>query len=424
MAIDLIVSLFSAYTTAREVSQLYGSVSDWVVEKVNTWSRKASATTIEKTAEKLGTTTEAEIRATADKAFGSAEMAITPQQREELIGVLINMTRNVRARNSYGQLRSSFLRSERLLDQLLGEVEPVRRWGEPVTAGHAWVLQKFLGMGSFGEVWMARNPDFPTPRAYKFFTKAGSEDWIRREQKNLVQISRTVGEHDNVVAFEDVQVGGCDYPYLAFEYMAGGSLEEWILEDHARRPALKKLDVIRSIVEGLDAAHAQNIAHRDLKPANILIGEKPDFEVKIGDFGLAKVASPAREGPSAQGSLGMVVGTGMYLPPEAQHRAVRRSPFQDDVFAVGVIWYQLLTEAIERPPYDFAERLKVSGVAGPTIRLIELCLAHPTRRFVNAVTLKYAIEKLGDDFPEIAPPPPGKPDVQHLVRDYLLSMAR
>ena len=171
---ELILSLFQAYSAVRELSQAYGSVSDWVISKVNDWSRKVSNDTIGKVIGKLGKVTPAEIRAADARAFAVVQGEISPRQREELIDVLINLTRNVRTRNSMGLMRSSYLRSERLLDQLLSDVEPARRWGEPAAENSPWILQKFLGMGSFGEVWMARNPQLPDRQApIKFFTRTG-----------------------------------------------------------------------------------------------------------------------------------------------------------------------------------------------------------------------------------------------------------
>jgi hypothetical protein len=86
-----------------------------------------------------------------------------------------------------------------------------------------------------------------------------------------------------------------------------------------------------------------------------------------------------------------------------------------------VIWYQLLVDAIERPPYDFAARLRGKGVDPRTIEIIERCLAHPDQRYPNAVSLEFDLRQVGD-IPEVKPPTPGLPDVQHLIRAYLFSL--
>ena len=418
---DLIFSLFQAYSVINDATKIYENVSDWVVQIVNNWSNKQPSNVVEKQVATIATASEADIRLAASQAFAKNPKSIVPEaKREELIGVLINMARNVRAQTSYGSLASdgSFLRSERLLDQLLHDVEPVRHVNEPVAPGSPWILKRHLGMGSFGEVWLARNPGFPIPRAYKFFTRDGSGEWLRRERSGLVAVLKRLGQHDQIVDFEDVQVDDCPYPYLAFEYMGGGSLEEWILKDAKNRPHLEISEIIRQVASGLAAAHEQGIAHRDIKPANILLTGGDDPEIKIGDFGLAKVTSaPSVRGEASLGSLGGMTGTSLYLPPEAQQRSFRRKAKQDDVFALGVVWFQLIIGAIERPSYDFAARLADQGADSHTIRLIERCLAHPDRRYKDAVKVLKAIE--GEGVPPLIPCPLGMPDVQHLAREYL-----
>jgi serine/threonine protein kinase len=417
---DLILAIFQLYSSAKDVAQVYDSVSDWVVEKVNKWSNKNSTEVVEGQIEKIAKATDDDIRRAASQIFGS-KSSIPDAKREELIGILLNMSRNVRYRSSFGSMDGSYLRSERLLDILLHEVEPIRHRGETVAPGSPWLLKRHLGMGSFGEVWMAENPGYPIPRAYKFFTRDRSGEWLRREQEGLVAILKRLGKHEHIVDFRDIQTEKCDFPYLAFEYLGGGSLEDWIVRGKGRRQGLEPPEIIRQVVAGLAAAHEQGIAHRDIKPANVLLTDGPDVRIKIGDFGLSKITSSKRDGASQLASLPGLVGTALYLPPEAQQRGIRRKATQDDVFALGVLWYQLSVAAIERPPYDFAERLRSKGIDSQTIALIERCLAHPDRRFIDAREVQSGLR---DAIPEVAECPPGLPDVQHLAREYLAAMSR
>ena len=422
---ELIIALFGLYSGINDMNRIHENVADWLFEKVNTWSRREPSQAIERQVAKMARVTEEMIRSAAAEAFKkNPQSKIPPAKREEMIGLMINMARNVRTQASLGSVASvsGYFRSERLLDLLLGGVEPVRHANEAVAPGSPWILKRHLGMGSFGEVWLAENPHFPTPRAYKFFTKEGSGEWLEREQASLVAILKRLGEHDQIVTFEDVQVADCKYPFLAFEYLAGGSLEEWILKDPTCRPPLDPAEIVRQIARGLAAAHAEQIQHRDVKPANILLTAGANPEIKIGDFGLARVAATTA-GPRAEvsflASLGGTVGTSLYLPPEAQQRSYRRKAAQDDVFAVGVVWFQLILGAIERPSYDFAARLTDRGVDSHTIRLIERCLAHPDRRFKDAGML---LEAMAEGVPPVVPCPPGTPDVQYLAREFLASM--
>jgi serine/threonine protein kinase len=343
-------------------------------------------------------------------------------QADELATLLINLAHGARFHTTHGSARSSFVRCERLLDQLLDCVLPERRKGDPVADNGmpGWRLVRFLGMGSFGEVWQAESLDYPEPRAIKLFTKADAARWIQAEQKTLFEVRGQLPKHPNLIAFLDVALTGRPFPYLVLEYASGGSLEEWILRHEDDRPALDKQHLMAGIIRGLAQAHEHGIAHRDLKPANILLTGEDDPVPKIADFGLGRVSAP-RADPSGQASQHAIVGTTMYLPPEALQQLARRWPEQDDVFAVGVIWYQLLVGKLERPPYDFAEQLREHLVDAQTIRIIERCLAHPARRYEDASALEQAIENL-DPIPAW-PVPPGCFDVQHLGRAYLSSRA-
>jgi serine/threonine-protein kinase len=273
-------------------------------------------------------------------------------------------------------------------------------------------------MGSFGEVWEARTPGYPVPRAVKFFTKPDAAQWVKAEQKALFQVRGQLPKHPNLIEFVDVALGGKPHPYLVLEYANGGSLEEWILRQPQERPKLDVRCTVESIVRGLAQAHEKGIAHRDLKPANILLGGDQDMIPKIADFGLGRVDAKKAD-VSIQATHNGMAGTSMYLPPEAMQAFEKRSPEKDDVFALGVIWYQLLVNKLERPPYDFADRLRIQLVDSQTIRVIERCLAQPQRRFANALELEEALDAM--------PPVPDWDvpsdcfDVQHVAREYLAS---
>jgi serine/threonine protein kinase len=353
----------------------------------------------------------------------TAQKKLSAPQAEELATLLINLAHGARAHSTHGSLRSTFVRCERLIDQLLQGILPARRKGEPVAQNALadWTLERFLGMGTFGEVWEARNTAFPEPRAVKFFTRDDAAQWIRAEQETLFHVRKNLPKHANLIDFEDVALSGKPHPFLVLEYAAGGSLEEWLLRSPQERPKLDLRRVVEGIIRGLAQAHEKGIAHRDLKPANVLLGgEQPHLVPKIADFGLGRVHTTKAE-TSAQASQTGQAGTSMYLPPEAMQVFEKRSAEKDDVFAVGVIWYQLLVNKLERPPYDFADRLRAHLADSQTIRVIERCLAQPARRFADALELQEAFDSIPDvpDW-EI---PPGCFDVQHLAREYLASKA-
>jgi serine/threonine protein kinase len=154
----------------------------------------------------------------------------------------------------------------------------------------------------------------------------------------------------------------------------------------------------------------------------VLLSAGTDPDPKIADFGLSRVEPERPDEASSYVSQAVVVGTRMYLPPEAADPYELRTPAQDDVFAFGVVWYQVLTGRIERPPYDYADRLQKEGVDSRTVRLLSRCLAHPTRRFADAGELLEALEV--DPIPEAWAAPEGCFDVGPLAREYLGSLSR
>jgi serine/threonine protein kinase len=419
--VDELRSLLQSLAAAAGAVQAGIGIYGYMVGYLHKRGREKRTQEIKQWLEDLGCHSETAVRNLVEE-WADNVPAITAAQREEVIGLLINLTRGARFLTTNGTVRSSYLRCEKLIDQLLANLQPVRKRGELVGQGINWELERFLGQGTFGEVWMARNREgYPKLWACKFFTREDAQEWIRKEKDNLTHILKRLGHHPHIVEFLYVAVDRMEWPFLALEYVGGGSLEDWILEDTSRRPKLDKYEIVRGIVLGLAEAHRQGIYHRDLKPANVLLTEGPDVQAKITDFGLAKVTVGGQTGVSSQVSQTIQVGTSMYLPPEAQQILVAREPAQDDVFALGVLWYQLVTERLERPPYDFAERLQEHQLDTHTIRIIARCLAHPNRRFRDACQLE---EEMEFSVPPAWQVPSGLYDVQHIVREYLGSLAR
>jgi hypothetical protein len=98
-----------------------------------------------------------------------------------LATLLTNLTRTCRFHTTQGTPVSSYLRNERLIEQLLANLQPRRKRGEVVGPGRSdWKLERFLGMGGFGEVWLGRAQRYPEPRAFKFVTVTGAQEWLDR----------------------------------------------------------------------------------------------------------------------------------------------------------------------------------------------------------------------------------------------------
>ena len=125
-------------------------------------------------------------------------------------------------------------------------------------------------------------------------------------------------------------------PYLAMEYVAGGSLARRLREQ--RPSAREAARLIATIARGVGHAHALGVIHRDLNPANFLL--TADGQPKVADFGLARDL-----GEDRLTRTGMIAGTPLYMAPEQLTAAKTQTPAVD-VWALGVILYEMLTGTV------------------------------------------------------------------------------
>lgn len=140
-------------------------------------------------------------------------------------------------------------------------------------------------------------------------------------------------------------------PYLVMEYVDGPPLTTFI--NHNAPFFRRALPLIRSIAEGIRAAHREGVIHRDLKPSNILLPRNPSrgFGAKVVDFGLARITDTPRITTELQ-----VIGTPKYLSPE---QAIgRQFDHRCDIYSLGVIMYEMFTGALPFKARSAAEIIK------------------------------------------------------------------
>lgn len=306
----------------------------------------------------------------------------------------------------------------RLLPARLPRFKP----GSRPLFGVDWVLEQLLGVGGFGEVWKAINPHLSSvkPVALKFCLDPGAARVLRNEAAVLDRVLRQ-GKHAGIVQLLHTYLSA-EIPCLEYEYVEGGDLTGLIQEWHRARggPTLHHAaKVILRLAEIVGFAHKLDppIVHRDLKPANILVQRSAAGEThfKVADFGIGGVAvRQAIRETSSGNSRGRFLTSavhGSYTPLYASPQQMRGDPpdTRDDVYSLGVIWYQLLTGDLAngRPGGSrWRKKLSEQGMPSEMADVLESCFEdNPSDRPSDATSLLAELVRLlkAESYP-LSPP--------------------
>jgi len=203
-----------------------------------------------------------------------------------------------------------------------------------------------IGAGGMGEVYRAFDEKLGRDVALKILPVEMSGDSDRNAR--FVREARTLAtlQHPNIASIYGFEQQG-DTRFLIMELVEGEDLSQRLTRGPI--PLEEATEFALQLTNGLEAAHAQGITHRDLKPANIKLG--PDGQLKILDFGLARVYTGDPDGSPDSGTsptltaamtqVGVILGTAAYMSPEqARGRTVDQ---RADVWAFGVILFEMLT---------------------------------------------------------------------------------
>ena len=193
-----------------------------------------------------------------------------------------------------------------------------------------YTVEKELGRGGFGRVYLAFDPEMERKVAIKVLLDPDKLKYFEFEAFTTGKL-----QHKNVVTIYDRGKDEANNPFLVMEFLEGSTLKE-VIERAWPLTLLEKVHIMTQTAEGLAYAHSRGVVHRDIKPENIML--LPDHTVKIMDFGIA--LAPERADITRTGYM---VGSQYYMAPEQFTNADLKANEQTDIFAFGAVSYELLT---------------------------------------------------------------------------------
>jgi serine/threonine-protein kinase len=284
--------------------------------------------------------------------------------------------------------------------------EPTLGWRPavslPIPGKPGWELDRKLGEGGFGEVWLGIHRRLGDRRVFKFCFDAERLKNLKRELALFRLLREELGQRDDIATLHDVKLDEAPF-FLESEYTAGGNLLEWSQRKGGidKLPLEKRIDLIARVAEAVAAAHSVGVLHKDIKPTNILIHENSDGTIspRLADFGIGMLADRKKledlhitqsgftqmtqEGKTTSGSR-------MYLPPETM--ADRPFTTQGDVWALGVCLFQAVVGDLSRPLAPGWER----DIPDELLRddIAEMVEGDPARRIATASEVARRLREL------------------------------
>ncbi len=233
--------------------------------------------------------------------------------------------------------------------------------GSAVPRRDHWRLARRLGEGGFGEVWLARHDKTGEPRVFKFCHDAARLRALEREITLFRLLKEELGERGDIARILDWSFDAPPW-FLESEHSECGNLAEWAESRGgiARVPLAQRLELVAQVATALAAAHSVGVLHQDVKPSNVLIAAErrgrsaTEVRAQLADFGIGALTQKQRLAAAGITALGWssetatadAAGTRLYMAPELLEG--KRATLQADVYALGVMLYQVVVADFSR----------------------------------------------------------------------------
>jgi serine/threonine-protein kinase len=267
-------------------------------------------------------------------------------------------------------------------------------------------IEARIGGGSGGAVYRARHRDFRTVVAVKVLHDRAQRDLVFCARFHAEALAASRLDHVNLVRVLDFGQEPDGLMYLSMEHLDGMTLRA-LLEKERRLRAPRAIEIMLQVCAGLAHAHSRDVVHRDVKPSNIMLVSRKDDDgnvleiVKVCDFGIALHRMEEGDSPAAR-----VAGTPEYMSPEQCRGAGVDG--RSDVYACGVMLYELLTGKVPLVGRDLADyqRLHLTATPKPPSAhlpdidprleaiLMKAIAKAPASRYASMLELRAALKEL------------------------------
>jgi serine/threonine protein kinase len=246
-------------------------------------------------------------------------------------------------------------------------------------------IERELGTGGMGTVYLATHLGLERPVAVKIIKREGAADADVADR--FLREARTMAKlrHPNAAMIFDAGNLPDGRHFIVMEFVEGETLSQALARE-GRFPASKAVDIATQICDVLEEAHRLGIIHRDLKPSNILLGKRG---VCVLDFGVAKVLASSAESTFTHASTGsgQLIGTPRYMSPE--QCLGQRVGARSDLYSLGVLLYEMLAG---RPPFvdplQSALLIKQATVPAPPLPRLRQDIGRPLALAVHTLLAK------------------------------------